>query len=120
MAASPAQTEGLRQISEWCKWLVTVESVTVGLIATLVVKDPHSSLLSQGFTKWSLFIALGSFVCSIFTAGTIVSAIPTAITDMGKDENGNDAKVMDRHIYLFGSSFGPFWAYTNVLFISFL
>jgi len=37
--ADNAQTEGLKLISEWCKWLVAVQSAGIGLIATLVKGD---------------------------------------------------------------------------------
>jgi hypothetical protein len=108
--ASSEQAEGLKLIADWCKWLVTIETGAIAWLANSIDK-PSSNLVAQR----SILLSLSSFIVSIIAAGLICSAIPTSVTDIEPEE-----RVMDRRIYLAGRSVGPFWAYTQALFYTFL
>ena len=93
MAASPDQIEGLKLISEWCKWLITVETAAVGGVGALArdsngISSSHWVRLGYGF-------AVASFVCSIVVAAAILSNVPTSVQDMKPGD-----KIWDRWIYL--------------------
>jgi hypothetical protein len=93
MAASPDQTEGLKLISEWCKWLITVETAAVGVVGALA-KDSNG-IRSSHWARWGYGFAVASFVCSIVVAAAILSNVPTSVQDMKPGE-----KIWDRWIYL--------------------
>lgn len=93
MPATQDQIEGLKLISEWCKWLVTVETAAIAFIDTSVVRQ---SAQLVPCVKFGCGVAVLSFVCSIVVAGGTFSAIPIAVQDM---EAGQ--RILDRDIYLF-------------------
>jgi len=113
--ATSGQTEALKLISEWCKWTVTVESAAIGLIVTILDRNETHLLRGHIFGKVALITTIFSFVASIVCAGTIVSAIPTAIADINEGE-----RVLDREIYVINRSVGPIWMYSEILFGTFL
>jgi hypothetical protein len=109
MPASPDQTEGLKLIGEWCKWLVTVETAAIGVIGTFLLKENPAITTCA---KLGCRTAVISFVCSIIVAGGIFSAIPISVQDM-KTEN---EKILDRRIYLFGKGVLPLYVANHLLF----
>jgi hypothetical protein len=113
--ADQEQIESLKQISEWCKWLVAVESAGIGLIASFVKGDNKLPIVIEPSMKAGFVVAIIAFVCSIVVAGTVVSAIPDSIADI---EPGS--KVMDRGIYFLDRSVGPIYVYAELLFGLFL
>jgi hypothetical protein len=114
--ARQEQTEGLRLIADWCKWLVTIETGAIAWLAESVSTSPHSQFRIGNLAEQICILsALLSFIVSIISAGLICSAIPTSVTDILPDE-----KVMNRGIFLAGCWLGPLWLYMQTLFFTFL
>lgn len=90
MAATPQQTDGLKLIGDWCKWLITVETAAIAAIGAFTKFSEGSHI----FVQIPFTVAITSFVVSMLFAAGLLSAIPTAVTDM----NDGD-RIWDRLIY---------------------
>lgn len=113
--ADSGQTEGLKLIGEWCKWLVAVQTGAIGLVGTLYKPDGGQLFAYHPAAIWFLVGTIVCFVFSIIVAGAIFSAIPSALTDIKETE-----KVMDRPVIVFNGKVGPFWFYVPTLFVLFV
>jgi hypothetical protein len=109
MAASLDQTEALKLISDWCKWLITLETTAVGVVAALAKQD--SEFTSSWWTRWGCGIAVVCFVCSIVVAAAISSNIPTSVQDVKPGE-----KIWDRWIYVVNKAVCRMHFAANLLF----
>ncbi len=93
MAATPQQTEAIKLIGDWSKWIATVET---GAIAAVGAFFKTSS--ATVFSSWALSIAVLCFVCSIALAAGVLLSLPAVVQDI--HEQG---RVWDRPATL-----GPF------------
>ncbi len=73
MSPEQRQAEALKSLSDWAKWLISLEvALSVGLTAILQYGNPDA---------W-IFVALVSFVASIFFAASLLGTIPDAYQNL--------------------------------------
>jgi hypothetical protein len=92
MAADNTQTEGLKMISDWCKWIVTIETGAIALIGALITKG--GAPLGNS-ARYGLISSVTFFIVSIVFACGILSALPASFVDIKPGEH-----VWDRGIYV--------------------
>jgi len=87
MGANYNQTDGLKQIAEWSRWLVTVETAAIALIGIYYkIGTPINKTIF-----WVLTIAIVCLFVSIISAALLIISIPAAFQDIRDDE-----KVLER------------------------
>lgn len=108
---TPQQTEGLKLINDWGKWLVTVETASIGVVADVFTKaDSLHPLARAGCTA-----AILCFIFSIIVTGGLLANIPAAVTDMQDWE-----KIWERWIYFGNKELCQFHTAAYLLFIPFV
>jgi hypothetical protein len=65
--------EGLKLISDWAKWLITVETAAIGVIGAYL---KGNTTVLPNLVKVVSTIAIGSFVVSIATAALLLLSLP--------------------------------------------
>lgn len=89
MAATTQQVEAIRLISDWSKWMATIETGMIAVIGTLVrnrTTPPACQLETLAFSA--------SIVCciiSVWFIAAMLASLPAAVQDMEPDQ-----KVWDR------------------------
>lgn len=91
--ATPEQTEAIKLLGDWCKWLVTIE--TGSIAAIMAVSKLEGSGHTMLLYRCSCTIALASFVASILVTAWTTLSLPTSLQDIGKKES-----IWDRRAYL--------------------
>jgi len=87
MGADDNQTDGLKQIAEWSRWLVTVETAAIALIGIYYkIGTPINKTIF-----WLLSIAIVCLFMSIISAALLIISIPAACQDIREGE-----KVLER------------------------
>ena len=91
--------EAVKLLSEYAKWLITVETTAVGAIGyVLTVRDPFA----HGFARAIAFGAVISFVVSILLVTGLLRSLPSIILTMRPGQNIWDAK--DKSVLTLGLS----------------
>ena len=77
--------EALKLISDWAKWLVTIETVAIAIIgsALLATDRPAVPVLAEVFGT----VAIGSFLLSIVTAAALLLTLPEIAQNIRADQN---------------------------------
>jgi hypothetical protein len=87
MGADNNQADGLKQIAEWSRWLVTVETGAIALIGIYYkIGTPIDKTIF-----WLLSIAIFCLFISIISAALLIISIPAAFQDIKQFE-----KVLER------------------------
>ena len=76
--------EGLKLISDWAKWLITIESAAIALIGTVINADkgapPH-------LVKILITVAIVCFLVSIAAAALLLLSLPEIVQNLRSDRN---------------------------------
>lgn len=76
--------EGLKMISDWSKWLITIETGAIAIIGGVIKLDSvSSSLLAKVFATASIIFFLGS----IATAALLLLSLPEITQTLRPDTN---------------------------------
>lgn len=77
--------EALKLISDWGKWLVTIETVAIAIIgsALLATDRPSAPMLAEVFGT----VAIGSFLISIIAAAALLLTLPEIAQNIRPDRN---------------------------------
>lgn len=86
MAANTQQAEGIKMISDWSKWIATVETGSIAVIGSIFSKIPLNPLATN-----FLSLTIISFILSILAAACVLVALPAALQDIEPNE-----KIWDR------------------------
>lgn len=84
MADASNAMEGLKLVSDWAKWLITVETAAIGIIGAYL--KGNTAVLPR-FVKLVSTVAIGSFVISIAAAALLLLSLPEIA--QGLDGNVN-------------------------------
>ena len=76
--------EATRLISDWGKWLVTIETTAIAIIGALFATD-HSPV--PELAKVLATLAIGSFLVSIAGAATLLLTLPEIVQNLRPDQN---------------------------------
>jgi hypothetical protein len=84
MADTSNAMEGLKLISDWAKWLITVETAAIGIIGAYL--KGNTAVLPR-FVKVASSVAIGSFVISIATAALLLLSLPEIAPGLNGEVN---------------------------------
>lgn len=79
MADTSNALEGVKLISDWAKWLITVEMAAIGVIGAYL--KGNTTKLPQ-LVKLFSTIAVGSFVISIAAAALLLLSLPEIVQQL--------------------------------------
>jgi hypothetical protein len=99
------QKEALKVLADWTKWLVTLETGTIG--ATLAFAKGHVNV-----TDWVMILGIASLCYSIFWAVYLVYGIPEIIEQIpeAKESSINDMQSNRLSWKLFQCQVQIYWA----------
>ena len=84
MADTSNSLEAIRLISDWGKWLVTIETAAIAVIGTaLLTTDRTVSGLAKVFGT----LAMSSFLLSIIAAAMLLLTLPEIAQSVRTDQN---------------------------------
>jgi len=75
--------EAMKLISDWGKWLVTIETAAITIIGALFVATRSVHVLAKVFGT----LAIGSFLISIAAAAILLLTLPEIAQNLRKDQN---------------------------------
>jgi hypothetical protein len=85
MAANPQQTEAVKMISDWSKWIATIETASIAVIGSFFSKT------GIGFSvAISLSLAVGAFIISIVATSCVLFSLRATIQDIKDGEKARD------------------------------
>jgi hypothetical protein len=84
MADTSNAMDALKLISDWAKWLITVETAAIGLIGAYLKDNP--AVLPKT-VKLISTIAVGSFVVSIAAAALLLLSLPEIAQQLDANTN---------------------------------
>jgi hypothetical protein len=83
------QMEAIKLLSDWSKWVVTIETAAIAGIFTWVTKPPLPKTVSW---VWAigpnaiLILAAGCFVGSIYYAAQLLFSLPDIVEQLSKEK----------------------------------
>lgn len=75
--------EAIKLISDWGKWLVTIETAAIAIIGALFTADRSVSVLTKVFGT----LAIGSFLLSIAAAAILLLTLPEIAQNLRANQN---------------------------------
>src|SRR5262245_44555699 len=77
--------EALKLVSDWAKWLITIEAGAIAVIGGCAIRPDNAA--SQRFVRILATVAVGSFVVSIAAAAMLLLTLPEIAQNVQPEVN---------------------------------